>query len=110
MSGVQKKVFIIFLAFLLPAPLMVSAQQGQGYTGDIVSLDYREANVIEVYNDIARQTGLNIVVHPGVKGNITVKLFDVHWQKALEVILETMGHEARIDVNTVFIAPAGKLN
>jgi len=97
---------MLLLALLLVVCQTSQAQEGQG---DIVSLDYHEASVLGVYNDIARQTGLNIVVHPKVKGEITVKLINVHWRKALEVIIETMGHEARIDVNTVFIAPAGTL-
>jgi type II secretory pathway component HofQ len=75
----------------------------------LVNIDVVNGDVRDVYTSIAERAGYNIVLPPSVQGTITVKLVDVPWRKALEVVLQTMGHEAGIDVNTIYVAPMGKL-
>jgi type IV pilus assembly protein PilQ len=89
--------------------LFVFTAAGAIASGPLVTIDVVNGDVREVYNRIAGQAGYNIVLLPSVKGTITVKLEAVPWRKALEVVLETMGHEAHIEGNTIFVAPMGRL-
>lgn len=74
-----------------------------------VTIDVVNGDIRAVYNDIAQQAGYNIVLFPSVTGNITVKFDAVPWRKALGEVLQTMGHDARIEGNTIFVAPMGRL-
>jgi type IV pilus assembly protein PilQ len=57
-----------------------------------VSLDFRDADIQNVLRILAYKSGVNIVTGPEVAGVVTIKLKDVPWQKALDVILETYGY------------------
>lgn len=74
-----------------------------------MTVDVVNGDVRAVYNSIAVQAGYNIVISPSIRGAITVKLEDVSWRKALEVVLETMGQEVQIEGNTIFVAPMKRL-
>jgi type IV pilus assembly protein PilQ len=59
------------------------------YTGRKLSLDFKDADVNDVLRLIADVSGINFVSGPEVKGRITIKLTDVPWDQALDVILKT---------------------
>ena len=56
-----------------------------------VTLDFKEADIRNVLKIISYKSGVNIVTTPEVMGNITIRLVDVPWEKALDVILKTYG-------------------
>ncbi|VAX26247.1 Type IV pilus biogenesis protein PilQ [hydrothermal vent metagenome] len=70
------------------------------YTGRKISLDFQEAEITNVVRLIADVSGLNFVMGDDVKGKITVKLNDVPWDQALEIILEirNLGMERQGDI------------
>jgi len=57
-----------------------------------VSFDFRDADIRNVFRILSFKSGVNIVAGPEVAGVVTIKLDDVPWQQALEVILETYGY------------------
>jgi len=58
------------------------------YRGAKVSLDYRDADVREVLHKIAELSGMNIIASEAVRGTITLRLVDVPWDQALDIILQ----------------------
>ncbi len=63
----------------------------KSYSGRKVSLDFKEADIQDVLRILAEVGGVNIVAGDDVKGKITIKLTDVPWDQALDIILLTMG-------------------
>lgn len=70
---------------------------------NLVSLDFQDANVVPILRLIGDVSGYNIVVHPDVKGKITMKLLNVPWEQALEIILKTFGLEKLVEGNVIRI-------
>ncbi len=75
------------------------------YTGDLLSLNFQDIEVRAILQILADFTGLNIVVSDSVKGNLTLRLQNVPWDQALDIILRTKGLAMRQNGNVVFIAP-----
>jgi|Deesub1362A_J573_1020465.scaffolds.fasta_scaffold00071_19 type IV pilus secretin PilQ/predicted competence protein len=75
------------------------------YTGQRISLDFQNADIVPIFMLLGEVGGLNVVVHPQVKGTITLKLKDVPWDQALDILLETFGLGKRIEGNVMKIAP-----
>ena len=65
--------------------------------GHLISLSLRDAPLPEVLRSFAKIAGVNLVLAPGISGNVTVELKDVPWDQALWVILKTHGLAAEID-------------
>lgn len=63
----------------------------KNYTGRKVSLDFKEADIQDVLRILAEVGGVNIVAGDDAKGKITIRLIDVPWDQALDIILLTMG-------------------
>src|SRR5262245_54188674 len=84
------------------------AQRGR-YTGDKLSLNFQNVEVRAVLNVIADFTDLNIITSDTVTGNITLRLKDVPWDQALEIILQTRGLDSRRTGNVIWIAPRDEL-
>ncbi|HEY3074447.1 MAG TPA: type IV pilus secretin PilQ [Burkholderiales bacterium] len=84
------------------------AQRGR-YTGEKLSLNFQNVEVRAVLNVIADFTDLNIITSDTVAGNITLRLKDVPWDQALEIILQTRGLDSRRSGNVIWIAPRDEL-
>jgi type IV pilus assembly protein PilQ len=80
-----------------------------GYSGDKLSLNFQNIEVRAVLQLIADFTGLNIVASDTVQGNITLRLKNVPWDQALDIILKTRGLGMRKSGNVVLIAPNDEL-
>ena len=74
-----------------------------------VTLDFKEADIRNVLKIISYKSGVNIVTTPEVMGNITIRLIDVPWDKALDVILRTYGFGYERVGNIITVAPIEKL-
>src|SRR5438477_1532460 len=85
-----------------------TAQRGR-YTGEKLSLNFQNVEVRAVLNVIADFTDLNIITSDTVAGNITLRLKDVPWDQALEIILQTRGLDSRRSGNVIWIAPRDEL-
>ncbi|MBL8247271.1 MAG: type IV pilus secretin PilQ [Candidatus Competibacter sp.] len=75
------------------------------YVGDLLSLNFQDIEVRAILQILADFTGLNIVVSDSVKGNLTLRLQNVPWDQALDIILRTKGLSMRQNGNVIFIAP-----
>lgn len=75
----------------------------KNYTGKKVSLDFDNAEIRHVFRLLADVSEKNFIVGDDVKGNISIKLANVPWQQALDVILDTSGLVLREDGNVVTI-------
>lgn len=79
------------------------------YTGDKLSLNFQDIEVRSVLQIIADFTGLNLVASDTVTGNITLRLQNVPWDQALELILKTKGLDERRVGNVLMVAPAAEI-
>jgi type IV pilus assembly protein PilQ len=80
-----------------------------GYRGEKLSLNFQNVEVRSVLNVIADFTDLNIITSDTVQGNLTLRLKDVPWDQALDIILQTRGLDMRKSGNVVWIAPRDEL-
>jgi type IV pilus assembly protein PilQ len=83
--------------------------RGGGYTGEKLSLNFQNVEVRAVLQVIADFTGLNIITSDTVGGNLTLRLKDVPWDQALDLILQAKGLDLRKTGNVVWIAPRDEL-
>jgi type IV pilus assembly protein PilQ len=75
------------------------------YTGKTISLDFQDADVVPIFRFLAEIGGYNVVIHPSVAGKVTLKLTDVPWDHALEIILELTSNGKHLEGNILRIAP-----
>ena len=80
-----------------------------GYKGEKLSLNFQAIDVRAVLQVIADFTGLNIITSDTVQGSLTLRLKDVPWDQALDIILQTKGLDMRKNGNIVLIAPREEL-
>jgi len=80
-----------------------------GYKGEKLSLNFQNIDVRAVLQVIADFTGLNIITSDTVNGSLTLRLKDVPWDQALDIILQTKGLDMRKNGNIVLIAPREEL-
>ncbi|MEH6453539.1 MAG: type IV pilus secretin PilQ family protein [Psychromonas sp.] len=79
------------------------------YQGKAISLNFQDIPVRTVLQLIADFNGFNLVITDSVNGNITLRLDDVPWEQALDIILKVKGLGKRMDGNVLMIAPAIEL-
>ncbi|MBI5025575.1 MAG: type IV pilus secretin PilQ [Nitrospirae bacterium] len=75
------------------------------YTGRKISLDFQDADLVHIFRLIADVSGYNIVVSPDVKGKFSMRLMNVPWDHALDIILRNYGLSKTVDGNIIRIAP-----
>lgn len=76
-----------------------------GYTGDRLSLNFQDVEVRAILQVIADFTNLNIIASDSVSGNLTLRLKDVPWDQALDIVLQVHGLDKRRTGNVIFVAP-----
>ena len=79
------------------------------YTGEKLSLNFQNVEVRSVLQVIADFTGLNIIASDSVTGNLTLRLKDVPWDQALDLIMQTKGLDKRQNGNVIWVAPKDEL-
>lgn len=84
-------------------------QKESAYQGKAISLNFQDIPVRTVLQLIADFNGFNLVITDSVSGNITLRLDDVPWEQALDIILKVKGLGKRLDGNVLMIAPAAEL-
>lgn len=80
-----------------------------GYRGERLSLNFQNIDVRSLLQVIADFTNLNIVASDSVAGNITLRLKDVPWDQALDIVLQSRGLDMRKNGNVVLVAPREEL-
>lgn len=79
------------------------------YSGEKLSLNFQNVEVRAVLQVIADFTSLNIIASDTVTGNVTLRLKDVPWDQALEIILRAKGLDKRASGNVIWVAPRDEL-
>ncbi len=83
--------------------------QGPGYQGEKLSLNFQNIEVRALLQVIADFTNFNVVTSDSVTGNVTLRLKDVPWDQALDIILQAKGLGLRKSGNVIWIAPKDEL-
>jgi len=83
--------------------------QGPGYQGEKLSLNFQNIEVRSLLQVIADFTNFNVVTSDTVTGNLTLRLKDVPWDQALDIILQAKGLGLRKSGNVIWIAPKDEL-
>ncbi|WP_088283208.1 type IV pilus secretin PilQ [Ideonella sp. A 288] len=83
--------------------------QGPGYSGEKLSLNFQNIEVRALLQVIADFTNFNVVTSDTVTGNVTLRLKDVPWDQALDIIMQSKGLGVRKSGNVLWIAPKDEL-
>lgn len=79
------------------------------YRGEPISLNFQDVEVRSVLQVLADYAGINLVASDTVHGNITLRLHEVPWDQALELVLRSKGLARREEGNVLLVAPAAEL-
>lgn len=101
--------FIVEVKRIVEDPNKLVQGSRKGYSGEKLSLNFQNVEVRAVLQVIADFTGLNIITSDTVSGNLTLRLKDVPWDQALDIILQSKGLDLRKTGNVVWIAPRDEL-
>ena len=103
------KRFILEVKPIQEDPNKLTQGTRQGYKGEKLSLNFQNVEVRAVLQVIADFTGLNIITSDSVTGNLTLRLKEIPWDQALDIIMQTKGLDMRKNGNIVLIAPREEL-
>ncbi len=103
------EVFTLDFRPLTPAEKEEIARNKVVYEGDRLSLNFQDIEVRAVLQVLADFTNMNLVASDSVQGNITLRLKNVPWDQALDIILKTKGLAMRQTGNIIMVAPAAEL-
>lgn len=90
---------------LIPSQWCIAAP----YRGEPISLNFQDVEVRSVLQVLADYAGINLVASDTVQGNVTLRLHDVPWDQALELVLRSKGLARREEGNVLLVAPAAEL-
>ena len=102
-------IFTIELKPITEAELEDQNKAKFGYTGERLSLNFQDIPVRAVLQLIADFTGMNVVVSDSVSGNLTLRLKNVPWDQALDIILKAKGLSKRESGNVMLVAPSEEI-
>jgi type IV pilus assembly protein PilQ len=88
---------------------IIETRRKETYEGERLSLNFQNIEVRSVLQLIADFTGLNLVVSDSVTGSLTLRLKNVPWDQALDIILKTKGLDMRENGNVLYIAPSEEI-
>ena len=84
-------------------------EEKREYTGSRLTLNFQDIEARAVLQLLADASGQNIVVSDSVQGNVTLRLQNVPWDQALDIVLRTKGLDMRKRDNVIIVAPADEL-
>lgn len=103
------KKFIIDVRQVVDDPNKLVRGSKPGYSGEKLSLNFQNIEVRAVLQVIADFTGLNIITSDTVTGNLTLRLKDVPWDQAMDIITQSKGLTMRKNGNVIMVAPADEV-
>ena len=92
-----------------PAEMAENGTEQPVYTGAKVSMDFKEINIHNALRMLAELNHLNLLISDSVKGTVTMRLVEVPWDQALDLILETKGLGKVLQGNVLRVAPLAEL-
>ncbi|HEY7161321.1 MAG TPA: secretin N-terminal domain-containing protein, partial [Acidobacteriota bacterium] len=75
------------------------------WNGERTSFDFKDIDIKDLFRFIADISGLNVILHPTIKGSVTLKLIDVPWDQALDVITRNESLGYTVEGNVIRIVP-----
>jgi type IV pilus assembly protein PilQ len=100
------KRFILDVRPVVQDPNKLVQGSKKGYAGEKLSLNFQNIDVRSVLQVIADFTGFNIITSDTVTGNLTLRLKDVPWDQALDIIMQAKGLSMRKTGNVIWVAPS----
>ena len=85
------------------------ADEKKDYTGERLTLNFQDIDVRAVLQLLADTSGQNIVVSDSVQGSVTLRLQNVPWDQALDIVMRTKGLAMRRRDNVILVGPAEEL-
>jgi len=79
------------------------------WTGEPFSFDFKDIDIKDLFRFIADISGLNVILDPAVRGTVTLKLTEVPWDQALDLITRNHGLGYTVEGNVIRIAPYSKI-
>ncbi len=92
-----------------PTKAKVAADERKEYTGERLTLNFQDIEVRAVLQLLADTSGQNIVVSDSVNGNVTLRLQNVPWDQALDIVMRAKGLDMRKQDNVILVGPAEEL-
>jgi type IV pilus assembly protein PilQ len=92
-----------------PSLKRANAEEKKEYTGERLTLNFQDIDVRSVLQLLADTSGQNIVVSDSVTGNLTLRLQNVPWDQALDIVLRTKGLDKRRQDNVIIVGPTEEL-
>src|SRR5271154_5773675 len=92
-----------------PSQKRSASEDKKEYTGERLTLNFQDIDVRSVLQLLADTSGQNIVVSDSVTGNLTLRLQNVPWDQALDIVLRTKGLDKRRQDNVIIIGPTEEL-
>ena len=92
-----------------PSQKRTAQEDRKEYTGERLTLNFQDIDVRSVLQLLADTSGQNIVVSDSVTGNLTLRLQNVPWDQALDIVLRTKGLDKRRHDNVIIIGPTEEL-
>jgi len=92
-----------------PSLKHIASEEKKEYTGERLTLNFQDIDVRSVLQLLADTSGQNIVVSDSVTGNLTLRLQNVPWDQALDIVLRTKGLDKRRQDNVIIIGPTEEL-
>jgi len=87
----------------------VKTEEKRVYTGERLTLNFQDIETRAVLQLLADASGQNIVVSDSVQGSVTLRLQNVPWDQALDIVLRTKGLDKRRNDNVIIVAPTEEL-
>lgn len=97
--------FIVEVKAVAEDPNKLVKGNASGYSGEKLTLNFQNISTREALSVIADFTGLNMVISDTVSGSLTLRLKDVPWDQAFEIILQSRGLDMRKNGNVIQVAP-----
>jgi type IV pilus assembly protein PilQ len=92
-----------------PSVKRAETEDKKEYTGERLTLNFQDIDVRSVLQLLADTSGQNIVVSDSVTGNLTLRLQNVPWDQALDIVLRTKGLDKRRQDNVIIVGPTAEL-
>jgi len=87
-----------------PTPTPAAQQQAGRYSGEPISVNFKDVDLKDFFRLIHEVSGLNVVVDPSVKGSLTLVMEDVPWDQILDIVLQNSSLDKQIEGNVLRIA------
>lgn len=105
----NSKSFVIEVSPLTKQEITALEENESGYSGETLSLNFQRIPVRAALQVIADFTGFNIITSDSVEGDLSLRLNDVPWDQALDLILQSKGLSMRQKGNVIRIAPSAEI-